>query len=146
MTKAEAKAVVDGHYWYTVSTMTDAKRKLWEDPKIVARNMKRDRNLFYSLMLTVASSRAKNEVRRLGESRIHELRSTFQKHLAKGIAERREELEHLIDEVYSNELENRMEEDGDLIEHIQGFGNLLRELRGLIPASELETSRYSAAR
>jgi len=120
-----------------------AKCSFRENPGMVAWNMKKDRTLFYSLMLTVASSRAKNEVRRLGESRIHELWSAFQRYYAKGIAERREELEHLTDEEYSDELENRMEEDKGLVEHIQGFENLLRKLRELVSASELETSKYS---
>ena len=31
MTKAEAKAVVDEHYWYTANSLTETKRKLFQN-------------------------------------------------------------------------------------------------------------------
>jgi len=54
--------------------------------------MERDRINFYALMMTMTPNRAKNEVRGLGVERVHELRSLFQRHYAKGTAERREKL------------------------------------------------------
>jgi len=143
LTDEEAKEVVEEHYWYTVNSMQLPKRKLWEDPKNVVRNMERDRINFYALMMTMTSNRAKNEVRRLGVERAHELRSLFQRYYAKGTAERREELEQLVDDGFSNEQGRKMEDGDDLVEHIQGFENLLRELRELVPAEEIDSSKYS---
>jgi len=48
-----------------------------------------------------------------------------------------------VDDGFSNEQGRKMEDGDDLVEHIQGFENLLRELRELAPAEEMDSSKYS---
>jgi len=64
--RSRAQEIGEEFYWSKIEKLSPAGRNRWLEPKVVTRNMVKDRENFYYFMYNRTTAQAQNEVRRLG--------------------------------------------------------------------------------